>query len=532
MRIIFIIIFLLFFTETYCQNNTGLGWVIGEYGEFLTFKNDTSKPIISRIQPTWPSFLNSIIVNKGHTCINDSANGNLMFMASDMQIRDRNGAIMLNGDTLIHSSYYSFNAYPIGIPNQGSIALPKGSNGEYYVFSSTMSDSLYNLQYNIGTGRYIYDEVLYAVVDMKLNNGLGAVTSKRNYLIKNAELNRTQLFACRHANGYDWWLIKQAIDSAVFYKFLIKADTIEGPFIQHDLYDKLISHETGQGQLAFNSNGTQMASINSWRVNPFSFCDSAKLVLTDFNRCSGLFSNLKVINMPRGWSRVALHNNNCSDSLGDNSAMGVCFSPNNRFIYTLSGHHLYQFDTQEPNQSLQWLEIANALQDTSMWFSDWGTLNLGPDGRIYIGNWGGSAYTMSCITKPNLKGAACSFIDTFITSTHPYWSYPNNYATLNAPPNMANYNMGALPSACWPSSTTQLNYQTTELYIYPNPSNSKVIIDIGELNKNNICITNTAGQVLYNQLPKTAKISIDVSKWASGVYFVRYGNIVKMLAVE
>jgi hypothetical protein len=40
---------------------------------------------------------------------------------------------------------------------------------------------------------------------MTLDNGLGAVVSKNNILFSDSLT--MNLFACRHANGRDWWLM-------------------------------------------------------------------------------------------------------------------------------------------------------------------------------------------------------------------------------------------------------------------------------------------------------------------------------------
>jgi hypothetical protein len=134
---------------------------------------------------------------------------------------------------------------------------------------------------------------------------------------------------------------------------------------------------------------------------------------------------------------------------------------------------------------------------------------------------------MIVINKPNKKGLAAEFcprclrFDTIL----PY------YVSIGGPPNMPNYPMGADSSSCWPLSNVQLAISNEQLKVYPNPSYSNVIIDVSDLSNNSLSVTNAAGQVVYNQKPKTVKTTIDVSQWASGVYFVRYGSKVKRLVV-
>jgi len=42
-------------------------------------------------------------------------------------------------------------------------------------------------------------------------------------LIQNANLRKTQMMACRHGNGKDWWLLKQEGDSANVHVFLFRS---------------------------------------------------------------------------------------------------------------------------------------------------------------------------------------------------------------------------------------------------------------------------------------------------------------------
>jgi hypothetical protein len=110
--------------------------------------------------------------------------------------------------------------------------------------------------------------------------------------------------------------------------------------------------------------------------------------------------------------------------------------------------------------------------------------------------------------------------------------YLNTSSSFYSTPNNPNYALGMDSSICWPLSNVQFTMSNEQLKVYPNPAFGNVIIDVGELTKNNIYIINTAGQVLYNQIPKTVKTTIDVNQWANGVYFVRYGSAVKRLVVE
>jgi hypothetical protein len=68
---------------------------------------------------------------------------------------------------------------------------------------------------------------------------------------------------------------------------------------------------------------------------------------------------------------------------------------------------------------------------------------------------------------------------------------------------------------------TQLEEQLKQqkLTIYPNPANS--IINIGGANTQNLEIQNTLGEIVFYKQNCNTLETIDVSGFASGVYFVR-----------
>ena len=45
---------------------------------------------------------------------------------------------------------------------------------------------------------------------MKANNDSGKVIVKKKTVTKKVYYSRVGMSACRHANGKDWWLVKQA----------------------------------------------------------------------------------------------------------------------------------------------------------------------------------------------------------------------------------------------------------------------------------------------------------------------------------
>ncbi|MBK8330071.1 MAG: hypothetical protein IPL09_11540 [Bacteroidetes bacterium] len=127
--------------------------------------------------------------------------------------------IIENGDSLIPPKQYGMNTPASGNTTQCSLILPKGSNGLYYVFITAVTDSMFDKWFLPNATATPADLFHYHVVDMNANGGQGKVIQKNIPLITNTELARVGMMACRHANGYDWWLLKQGLDTNIIYTF-------------------------------------------------------------------------------------------------------------------------------------------------------------------------------------------------------------------------------------------------------------------------------------------------------------------------
>ncbi|MBK6819930.1 MAG: hypothetical protein IPG85_10235 [Bacteroidetes bacterium] len=126
------------------------------------------------------------------------------------------------------------------------------------------------------------------------------------------------MMACRHANGYDWWLVKQGIDTNKVFTFLVTKDTIELKHIQIFAAPKFGFYDL-RGQACFSSDGSKYAFATGGEKS-----NGAQLYIADFDRCSGLLSNPKTYNVP-----IEITNYPYFDNMGrkDSLIYGVCFLP-------------------------------------------------------------------------------------------------------------------------------------------------------------------------------------------------------------
>lgn len=506
-----LIIFFILFSATsqvISQNKMGNTWVVGIHKMPVAVFNGLQPPakyiLKNNNSPAYP-----FVVSNAHSNICDSATGELLFLCNGMRIYDTSGNIMQNGDSLQYLKIYAQNNPPDQPVTQGSIILPKGSNGEYYVIIPTVTDSLYNALWTPDI-KTPFNELRYSIVNMNLNGGLGAVTVKNKNLLKNTEMVRTKMQACRHANGTDWWLLKQTgYGPNNITKFLVTKDSIYGPFTQN-----FATPDWGQadavGQIAFSKDGTKFASVQG---------KSQKLFLADFDRCSGELSNPKVFNIPLDSTTIP---NAPPQNIWDSASCGICFSPNGKFVYCTGLFNIYQFEYDEPDSSLAWAQVQHGPDTSYFAFQYYHHLYRGPDNKLYIGNMGGQLRQFSVIDYPDNKGMACGFC-------RKCFRLPDSsFTAATAPPNMPDYTLGAdLSKPCWPLSSGELLMESEQLEVYPNPAKTVLYIKAaGKWGKRELY--NSVGQLLF----VTDKNEINVGKYSRGIYYLKIGNMVKKVIIE
>ena len=198
-------------------------------------------------------------------------------------------------------------------------------------------------------------------------------------------------------------------------------------------------------------------------------------------------------------------------------SVGLAYSPNGEFLYVASMSNIYQYDLQDET----WFHVAG-LDTTYDKFQNYETAYLGPDDRIYIGNWGGGSKQMSRIDNPNVKGSGCDFcprclrLDTLSTSQ-------GNFS-VGTPPCMPNYSLGA--KLCYPDMVDELDKEVEKIEVYPNPAFSKLRIKNGEWQTK--ALYNSVGQLMCT----TTQNEMDVSSYPKGMYYVKVGIVTKKVILQ
>ncbi len=350
--------------------------------------------------------------------------GNVMFYTNGAYIANALDDTMMNGSGL-SPSYYTDVEGPTGlfIP-QAALAIPQpGSTSKYLLFHNTVDDSV----------AYSYRSY-YSEIDMSLDGGLGAVTSKNNILVSDTIICG-RITGVKHANGRDWWVVFHGGKNDKYFIYLIDPMGIHLSSIQQ-IGGILTSWP---GQICFSPNG-----------NRFALYDPRNdLHLMDFDRCSGIFSNDL---------HVAIN-----DSAGGG---GIAFSANSQVLYISSTNYVYQYDLTAPNIAATETTVAvwdtfyspNPPAATTFYLAQ-----LAPDNKIYISSTNG-VLSMHAIDYPDSLGMACHVCQHCIALP----AY--NYTTI---PNHPNYHLGALGSSICdslPTGIASINAGAIEQYtVFPNP---------------------------------------------------------------
>jgi hypothetical protein len=453
----------------------------------------------------YPSFIPAIDFNLGYPHVTGS-NSPLEFFGNISSICDSNGYVsfytdgvtMMNflHDTLLGSKHFNDddsivaqNGYMPQITSQTTFILPyPGHPGQYAVLHHSLHP-LDSMPY------YQPVQLSMSVVDMTLNNNEGEMILKNQSIINDTLLVGT-LQTVKHANGRDWWITIHKWESNIFYMALltpagiINVQQIEtGPNLIDGLY-----YNT---QRLFSPTGEYFCIART---------DSAKVEIFDFDRCNGIISHKKQINLTAYSSTDLLS--------------GCSFSPSGRFLYVSDGNSLYQYDMTSAN-------IANSKKLIANWDGT-GGINpyyfmihqLGPDGKIYIA--APPSDVVHVINNPDLLDTLCQFEQHSLTLLS---NYTGRF------PVFPNYRLGAVGgSICDSLGLSGINIASSNLplKLYPNPNNGNFIIEYSLSNNASgaIEITDAAGRLFYaKDLSKYSFIhQINLPTIDEGIYFLKYLN--------
>ena len=392
----------------------------------------------------------------------NSCQSSLAFFLTNASICDTTGQLLFytNGHVVYnnnHDSLYNtsginpgwgttyYEPYGMGIP-QGALIIPRpGHTDQYLLFYESLEfvvlDSITsNAPINLG----------YSIIDMTLDAGLGGIPSNQKNLIAVSDtLIAGRITGVKHANGRDWWLLVHHYSDDKFYKVLVTPDSVINYSSQNigrfHLFERYIM------QSCFSPNGDKLVmGLTVERQTLTNIVD-----LFDFDRCTGLLSNHREIEIP--------------DTI--NLALGCSFSPNGRWLYASTSTDMYQYDTWDSNINSTRLIVSHWDSTTAIPMSYFHHL-LGPDNNIYVTNPYSSNF-IHVINEPDSQGVNCNLN---------HGQLVLSAMNCHMMPNSVNYNLNKIFGSPCDTITYVTSIEDKIADVFPNPvlTGATVKIDLGK----------------------------------------------------
>jgi len=313
-------------------------WYFGYAGGGLDFNNNPPQALRD----------NKLIYGGREAAVMASECGNLLFYSDGHDVRNRQHQVMPNGQDL-----------ETGGNLQRAVALPvPGRDSLYILFTSN--------------GR-----LSYSLIDMRLDSGRGAVTTRKTFLYGTGT---DQLTPARHANGKDFWLLATqtkpdplSTDNNRFLAFLVDEKGVHA-----------------QPVVSFIPQVNFANSVFRVRASP----DSRKVIVAGFfNNSSSVGSGLLLsFDNATGWvTQTTL-------IPGASFGLDYDFSPDGKKVYAALDNAVYQYRIDQPNGEA----IARTRTPVANSRKAW-SMRLAPDGKIYVASFSMQGH-LDVITNPDADG--------------------------------------------------------------------------------------------------------------------------------
>ena len=309
--------------------------------------------------------------------------GQLLFYTNGLEVYDKNYLPMPGGIQLLGSHVHAGSA----------VIIPKpGDENIFYVFTADR-----------------WRELHYSVIDMRLNGGLGQVVQKNIPLPSTSSSG--QIAAVAHANGKDIWVLTHAMDSNKYYALLVTDQGVRSDPVTSEAG---IIHTFPNGelnaQLKFSADGKKVASAG-WEMHNL-------VEVFDFDNTTG---------------KLTLESE--YSGFGGRGPWGLEFSPSGQYLY-ITEHDLDDWPT-----SLFQVEVGapsgdiNSVGTPLLTDANFGNLQLGPDGRIYMAR--GRRIFLGVINKPDRQDAEANVeLDGhWLGGKYSSWGLPNFIQSYFKAPN-------------------------------------------------------------------------------------------------
>lgn len=388
------------------------------------------------------------------TIFADTSNRKMKFDATEGNISDSNGSLLMSsdgiwisnmtGDTMLNGSNLNPNTFTDnfktdGLPlTNGNVFIPWPGDSTKYI--------LFHMTGNLNSPSALSaTELYYSIIDMTMDNGLGAV-SQKNQVAFQATLS-WGIGACKHANGRDWWVVALEDNSNTIYKLLITPSGVSSVITQ-TFPTQIINFGTAC-QPVFSPDGNKFAFTTGTAGN-------TRISYFDFDRCTGVFSNYQSLSAADG-----------------NLSLATAFSSNSKYLYAATNGHIYQVNTDSTVMIVDTVATYDGYSFPPGFNTDFWLMYLATNNKIYLTS-GSSVLDLHCIESPDSGGIACN------VQQHSLHLPCYNFRTV---PNHPNYFLGAdSTSIC--DSITYISFVTQSLStisVSPNPASAFITINAQQI---------------------------------------------------
>jgi hypothetical protein len=483
-----ILLFTFWITDIKCVYSQGMNhqWLLG-YGTFTdSFTTSQKARLLFDLNNVTVVPETRKMRFEGAQANISNQNGNLLFATNGCWIMDATNDTMMNGKGLNPGPFTDVYCGSYGMPFVGqNIILPwPDSSQKYILFHSTGNPIT---AYNMPT------ELMYSIIDMNFNGGLGAVTQKN--VITLQDWLTPGLAACKHANGRDWWVVMLQDSSDIIYKLLVTPLGVTS-ISQQSLQVTIPCHFNYQ--ISFSPDGKKMAYTYFAGVVGNSYHD---IRLFNFDRCTGTFSNPLLIDLSTPYGGV-----------------GMAFSSNSQYLYVADFNQLYQIntDTSDIPSSIQVVAVNDGYYSPiPPYQSDFCYMYLAADGKIYISSANG-VIDMHYINYPDSSGVACNVQQHALHVPCYYFrghvNHPNYYLGCDT----------TLGCPCLTTGIDEAQGHDFKFFISPNPTSGqlKIMYLLPQNKSGKLELFDINGRRVYemNLPPWSTLQQLDVSFLNNGVY--------------
>lgn len=306
-----------------------------------------------RFFPTLTTFTSNMDASETSATLSDRNTGKLLFYTDGLDIWDAQHNVMPNGKGAGFAKQAT--------TKQGAVIVPFiNEEDKYYVFTTEFSAT--PDQVNSG-------KLGYSVVDMRLNNGLGAVVSTQRLI--EIDTGFSEGMTAVNDNCGNIWLLVYRRDANKIYAYKITTAGIASTPVVSNIPNTRLSF----GMVSMKISPDRKRAC----VTAQGFSLGGYTALLDFDVYSGKFSDLKLI--------------------GQESSNACEFSPDSKKLYVALGGNVVQYDLSSVHETVI-KASATVIYPENHFLA---AIQMAPDSNIYFGSQGRYLHRISnCNAKaPN-----------------------------------------------------------------------------------------------------------------------------------